>query len=66
MTTSTNLPSGPLIDDLIGNYQGSTRLISVSALKKLLYDGSEIAIPTPAGGAVDARKRLVVNQQGTA
>lgn len=66
MTTSTNLPETPLIDDLLGNYQGSTHRISVNALKDLLDDGSKIAIPTLAGTILDARKRLVVSQDGTA
>lgn len=65
MTATTNLPATPLIDDLIGNYQGSTRRITIPALKDLLDDGSDVAIPTPAGTALDARKRLVVNQTGT-
>lgn len=66
MTATTNLPATPVIDDLIGNYQGSTRRITIPALKDLLDDGSDVAIPTPAGTALDARKRLVVNQTGTA
>ncbi len=45
MTATANLPASPLINDLIGNYQGSTRRITLTALAALLGDGNGTGAP---------------------
>lgn len=45
MTATANLPSTVLIDSLVGNYQGSTRKIPLTALAALIGDGSGSGAP---------------------
>ncbi len=45
MTATNNLPTTQLIDSLVGNHQGSTRRITLTALAALLGDGSGSGAP---------------------
>lgn len=45
MTATANLPTTQLIDSLVGNHQGSTRRITLTALAALLGDGSGSGAP---------------------